>query len=49
MREVKQVTVYLEIQQHIDLKVLAARNHTSISQIIQELVNLYLKEKHEIT
>lgn len=48
MVEVKQVTIYLQLPTHKQLKMAAVEKETSISQIIQELAEQYLKEeKHE--
>jgi hypothetical protein len=44
MKEAKQVTIYLQPKFHKELKLKAVKNNTSISQIIQALVEDYLRK-----
>jgi len=47
MEENKNILLYLNRNKHRELKVIAAKEDTSVSKIIRELIDKYIKEYNE--
>ncbi|HNY36502.1 MAG TPA: hypothetical protein PLM73_02870 [Petrotogaceae bacterium] len=48
MRDVKQVNLYLDANLYEQIREFAARNHTTITSVLNQAMSFYLKNAEEI-